>query len=111
MSNIIARIGSALNDQLDSLFPNNAGKEPSKRPFFPMDYAQNSAVTADKRGYIRIIDGDSLINSAKKHDVVVKLETQYGNFITENAIFLTIYSKEILDDSVYKKFKGCICCG
>lgn len=111
MSNVIARIGSDLNDQLDSLFPNNAGKEAFKKPFFPMDYAQNSAVTADKRGYIRIIDGDSLINSAQKHDVVVKLETQYGNFITENAIFLTIYSKEKLDDSVYKKFKDAFVVG
>lgn len=111
MSNVIARIGNDLNAQLDSLFPNNAGNEPSKRPFFPMDYAQNTAVTADKRGYIRIIDGDSLINSAKKHDVVVKLETKYGDFITENSVFLTIYSKEKLDESIYEKFKDALVVG
>lgn len=111
MSTVIAHIGDDIYNQLDCMFPTNTGKELSKKPTFITDYPQNTSVHSTHRGYIRIIDGESLVNSAKKYNVVVKLEARYGDFITENAVFLTIYSKEKLDAAVYKQFGDAIVVG
>lgn len=111
MSNVIARIGEELNCQLDCLFPTNVGKEHSKKPSFPRGYVQTTSVIATERGYIRIIDGASLINIAKRYDVILKLDTRYSDFITENSVLLTIYSKEKIDASVYKHCKDAFVLG
>lgn len=111
MSNVIARIGEELNYQLDCLFPTNVGKEHSKKPSFPRGYSQSVPVIATERGYIRIIDGTSLINIAKKYDVILKLDTRYSNFVTENSVLLTIYSKEKINAAVYKQCKNAFVLG
>lgn len=111
MSNVIARIGDELYDQLDCLFPTDIGNEGSKTPSFPKDYSQYTLINATTRGYVRIIAANSLVNSAKKYDVVVKLESRYGDFITENSLCLTVYSKNKLDTSVYKHFENALVVG
>ncbi|KTC87330.1 MULTISPECIES: DUF2254 domain-containing protein [Legionella] len=104
MSNVIARIADELNDQLECLFPTQVGNELSKKPSIPKVYSQKTSVNATNRGYLRIIDGESLIESAKKCDVIVALEVKYGDFLTENSVLFTMYSKKELDASVYKQF-------
>ncbi|KTD36518.1 hypothetical protein Lnau_1502 [Legionella nautarum] len=111
MSNLIAQIGDELNCQLDCLFPTNVGKEHSKKASCPESYSQSTSVIANKRGYIRIIDGVSLINIAKKNDLIIKLETKYSDFITENSVLLTIYSKEKIDAPVYKQCREAFALG
>ena len=62
-------------------------------------------------GYIRILDGNSLLDIATKYDLIIQLEVQCGNFITENTLLLTIYSKEPIEDSVQKQCRGIFALG
>lgn len=111
MSNVIARIGEELNEQMECLFPTNVGNKPPKKPSLPKNYSQKTSVNATSRGYIRIIDGESLIENAKKCDVIVKLEAKYGDFLTENSILFTMYSQDEVDTSVYKQFTNAFALG
>lgn len=111
MSNVIARIADELNDQLECVFPTQVGNELSQEPSIPKDYSQKTPVNAVNRGYVRIIDGESLIESAKKCDVIVKLEAKYGEFLTENSVLLTLYSKEKMDVPIYKQFTNAFALG
>lgn len=112
MSNVIARIGAEINCQLDCPFPSSIGKEYfNEAPLFPASYSRTSSVLATKQGYIRILDGKSLFDLAKKHDLILRTEVRNGNFITENSLLLTISSKNEVDDSVYQECRDTFALG
>lgn len=104
MSNVIAQIGEELNRQVDSLFPINIGKETSIQSVsIPQNYQHHDTVVATKQGYIRILDGDTIINIAKKHNLIFQLEVRPGTYVTEGSTLLRIYSAEKIGDSIHKQ--------
>ncbi|RUQ95543.1 DUF2254 domain-containing protein [Legionella septentrionalis] len=104
MSNVIARVGGELNEQLECIFPGNLGIECSnKQCSFNHLYPKITPILATQQGYIRIIDGKSLLNIAKKEGLIIQLEVRCGDFITNNTHLLTIYSKELINDAMHKQ--------
>lgn len=99
ISNIIARVGEELNCQLENIFPSDVGIEclSKKLNYFNL---QRTSILATHQGYIRIIDGNSLLDIAKKHDLIIQIEVQCGCFVTKNMRLFTIYSKEPIDHAV-----------
>ncbi len=104
MSNVIARVGEELNGQLECIFPSNLGTELlNKKPSFIHHYQKCTSILANQQGYIRIIGGNSLLDIAKKYDLIIQLEIRCGDFITINTQLLTIYSKEPIDKTIQKQ--------
>lgn len=104
MSNVVAQVGEELNRQISSQFPMNIGKENAN---LSIDLSQNSlkktSVISPNQGYIRILDGNSLIDIATKNDLIIQLEARPGDYITEDSTLLVIYSSQTIDDAVSKQ--------
>ncbi|MBJ16607.1 MAG: hypothetical protein CMF38_08285 [Legionellaceae bacterium] len=106
MSNVVARVGQELNQQLTHLFPHNIGYEQETLPSFERLYGQKTLIKATESGYVRLINGQHLFNLAKKHDLIVKFQKQSGDFVTKGTILLEIYAKQTLTDQVEKACKN-----
>ena len=101
---MIAQIGEELNRQVDCLFPISVGKEISKQPIHtPRNQQHRDVVVATKQGYIRILDGDTLMTIAKKHDLIIQLEARSGTYVTEGSTLLYIYSLDKIEDLIHKQ--------
>tara|TARA_R110002072_G_scaffold61182_3_gene154391 strand:- start:621 stop:1937 length:1317 start_codon:yes stop_codon:yes gene_type:complete len=104
ISNIVGKIGGQLNRQIECQFPINIGKESSKQShIICTSYEQTTKVISNMNGYIRILDGSSLIKIAKEHDLIIKLEVNIGDYITQDSCLLSIYSLNKIDKSIHKK--------
>ncbi len=104
MSNIIAQIGEELNHQITCQFPINIGNEnPKKLIDIPQNHPQHVNIAATKQGYIRILDGDSLMDIATKNDLIIQLEVRPGAYITEESSLLSIYSSKKIEDAFKKQ--------
>lgn len=102
--NVIAQIGEELNKQVDCLFPRNVGKEmPKQRVQIPKNYRHRDAVVATKQGYIRILDGDTLITIGKKHNLIMQLEARIGTYVTDGSTLLYIYSSAKIEDHIHNQ--------
>lgn len=113
MSNIIARIGEELLRQIECPFPVRAGKENSKKTIkIPRNYQKHeAAVLAKNSGYIRILDGNSLINIAKQYDLIMQVNVRPGYYITEDSAILHIYSAKKIEEVVHKQCIACFALG
>ncbi|BCA95378.1 hypothetical protein TUM19329_17390 [Legionella antarctica] len=104
ISNIIAQVGEELYRQVTCQFPTNIGKEVvNKLIDIPVIYEKHVTVTATDRGYIRILDGRSLLDIATKNDLIIQLEVRTGAYITEDLPLLTIYSSRKIEDAIKNK--------
>ncbi len=101
-SNVIALVGEQLNSNIPNRFPENIGQAyPGIENDIPGHLKENfTTITANNYGYIRILDGQSLMETAKKHDVIIQVETRPGVFITHNKILVSVYSAKKIEDSL-----------
>lgn len=104
MSNVIAEVGEELNRHATALFPRDIGQEfPEKPTAISENYHRyHQAIIATQHGYIRVLAGDTLIDVAKKYDLIIQLEVRPGSFITEGSTLLYVYSAVQIDNKVYK---------
>ncbi|WP_165482743.1 DUF2254 domain-containing protein [Legionella gresilensis] len=103
VSNVVGKVGEELFRQVDCLFPINIGKDgPSQEHALSLSKFK-STVSATQHGYMRIIDGNSLLSIACKHDFIIKINARPGDYITENDTMFTIYSSEELTKDIKNK--------
>lgn len=104
MSNVIASVAEELNRQVSCQFPINIGKDSAKKIIdVSKVYPQHKTVVAKTKGYIRILDAESLMEIATKNDLIIKLEVRTGAFIIEQTPLLTIYSSKKIDNDLSKQ--------
>lgn len=102
MSNVIAQVGEELNGQISCPFPINIGKEHTKKSI-DLSLLKKTLVESTTQGYIRILEGNSLIDIATKNDFIIQLEVRPGAYITEGSTLLTIYSSQKVDEHITKQ--------
>lgn len=102
MSNVIAQVGEELNRQISSQFPINIGKEYTQKPL-DLSSLKKTIVSSTTQGYIRILEGNSLIDIATKNDLIIQLEVRPGAYITEDVTLLIIYSSKKVDEQIQKQ--------
>lgn len=102
MTNVIARVGDVLSRQAKTLFPIYIGQEQlEKMSTIPKSFkTYQTALKSGTHGYIRILDGNSLIKSAQKHNVIMELRVRPGDYVTDDSILLVIYSLEKITDAL-----------
>nr|HAT8713182.1 DUF2254 domain-containing protein [Legionella jordanis] len=100
MSNVIGKVGEELTKQIDCLFPGNIGRGGSiAEPDASIINKPGNAISATQHGYIRILDGASLLKIASKYNFIIKVEARPGDYVTENSTLLTIYCSNSITDA------------
>lgn len=102
MSNVIANVGEELNGQINCQFPINIGKEHTQKSI-NLSLLKKTSVASTAQGYIRILEGNSLIDIATKNDLIIQLEVRPGAYITEGSTLLNIYSPKKVDGHITKQ--------
>lgn len=79
-SSVIARVGHDMDSVMASLFPDEC--EVDVREHVPPELeGEWGEVTASRDGYVQAIDCDSLVEMARKHDVIVEVGRRPGHFV------------------------------
>jgi uncharacterized membrane protein len=102
MSNVIAQVGEELNRQISCQFPINIGEEYTQKPL-DLSSLEKTIASSSNQGYIRILDGSSLIDIATKNDLIIQLEVRPGTYVTEGSPLLVIYASKKIDELIEKK--------
>jgi uncharacterized membrane protein len=93
-SSIIAAAAEETIIAIDHLFPkelgDNADEGTSDDSTIVPGSQMWSAVKAQKTGYIETIDGDSLLEFARSHQTVVRMERGIGEFIVEGGPLVSV---------------------
>lgn len=76
-----------------SLFPENIGKRTARPLRYPTDFeeAALSVYLNTAGGYLRVIDGESLFELANAKDLLIKLEVEPGQHLTEGSRIARVY--------------------
>lgn len=112
VSNITASVGQELEGAIDDLFPeaigNPAGPEEEEaEPDLPEDWLQESAsIETGTSGYIQAIDQEGLLEIAKEHDLVLRLQYRPGDFATDKKTIMQAWPAERVDEQVAEKLQG-----
>ena len=113
VSNLTAKVGRDLIDQIKTLFPEDTG-EPA--PDFETDFdllygAGASAVFSDQNGYIQTYDQDTVMALAEKHDLIVRMEFRPGDFAATGDALMHVWPEGRLDDSLHDNLRDCFAFG
>ncbi|MCM2369773.1 DUF2254 domain-containing protein [Aporhodopirellula aestuarii] len=107
VSNIIAGVGRRLNHQIGNQFParvgdpnEDAGNYEHESALPPLFDESAAAVTSNGTGYLEYIDGDGLLEVARRHDLVIHVQRNPGDFITGSSILLLASPRERMDEKL-----------
>jgi len=115
VSNIIAGVGRELNMKIEDQFPARVGQpndddsERESEANLSEDFYEDAKrVGSDVIGYVEYLDSEGLMNLAIKHDLVLRLLANPGDFRTrENALLLASPESRVTDevrDAIRAKF-------
>ncbi len=92
---VIRAVSAELEEVLDTLFPERIGDDPDESSASTDDESVTEGkasfpVRSESVGYIRYIDGERLIETAARGDVLVRIEKQPGSFVFADEVVATI---------------------
>jgi uncharacterized membrane protein len=103
---------------VDRLFPERLGHGPMQHEDetdahrLPNDFDRGSEqVNADVSGYVQNVGMDALMQIATEHDLVLRIETPPGRFLTEGECMLTAYPRDRVSDEVADSLRGVLVIG
>lgn len=123
INSVIEQIGERLITEIDNRFPLFVGKpleeaqdDPRIPPAFRPDasvkaYERQAAVRSRDTGYIQLIDEDGLIQTAAKHDLVIRLQYQSGDFVHHGSVLAEAWPGEHVDEDVAKALRRAFAIG
>ncbi|MEF2548223.1 DUF2254 domain-containing protein [Aurantimonas sp. E1-2-R+4] len=103
---------------VDRLFPERLGHGPlhyEDEPAadrLPNDFdAGSERVSADASGYVQNVGMDALMQIATEHDLVLRIETPPGRFVTEGECMITAYPRDRVSDGIAESLRGVLVIG
>lgn len=92
ISNVVARLGRDLADQVEEMFPQELGEPPPAGEDATAILAHDGAATVPTGapGYVQYVDADGLMAFATRHDVVVELCCRPGDFLTDVSVIARV---------------------
>jgi uncharacterized membrane protein len=123
INNVIERIGDRLIEEIDSRFPVFVGvplTEQADDPRIPSafrekatqaDYERRAPVRAKDTGYIQLIDEGTLLEAARHHDLVIRLQYQSGDFTHKGSVLLEAWPAERCDEDAAKALRNAFAVG
>ncbi len=103
---VIATVSHDLQHTLAHLFPTRIGAQPDEPERAP-DHtvleriqADNAILGAPDSGYVQLIDGEQVLDAAKRHDVVVHLLARPGMFVIKGTRMAFVHPANRMDDDL-----------
>lgn len=106
---VISDITNTIFKDIKTLFPDEIGvSEERNTPNVTSLIANKTCthITATKNGYLQYIDSDSLLDLIKTHNGLLVLHFRPGHHVVEGAILGSLYSNNIIDDSIIQKIQS-----
>jgi len=103
--NLVARIGAELRHGIDHVFPDTDATEQAQ-PAAPDDVEEQLRsgtprdIPAGGSGYVQVIDLDGLVETARKHDLLIRLVVGPGRFVVPSTSFAQAWPADRVDDEV-----------
>ena len=95
---------------MDRLFPNglveDGDEDADGKLSTSLENQPWSAVPARKTGYIESIDTDALLNVAREHGTILRMERGIGEFVVEGAPLVSVVDPAGLDDETTAELNG-----
>ena len=124
INSVIKDVGDRLLKEIDDRFPSFIGDSPAaeddddhrKPATFRKDAAekdgeQRRLIPAKDTGYIEVIDDGGLLEQAIKHDLVLRLQYQPGDFVHVGRALLEAWPPERCDKDAVKALRGAFSVG
>ena len=123
INNVIERIGDRLIEEIDERFPMFVGEPLEERaddPRIPSvfrgdasqaDHEGRVPVRSKHTGYLQLIDESTLLDVARDHDLVIRLQYQSGDFTHKGSVLLEAWPAERCDESAAKALRGAFAIG
>jgi uncharacterized membrane protein len=94
---LIDAVGGDIDQNIDTLFPEALGQAADPPASRPPD-GPGSPVAAAASGYVQAIDESALLDTARRHDVVIRLECRPGDRLIEGTPIATVWWADGDDD-------------
>lgn len=99
VTSVIDRIGSAILNQLDEVFPENVGRDMPKTGQAQLPEPPLHSVSVDgKGGYLRIIDDNGLMSIACESDCVLEILVRPGTFCVRGTPIVQVRGNSVEDE-------------
>jgi uncharacterized membrane protein len=109
-NDVVARVGMALIEEIEKLFPEKVGDGASKISIEPPDASFLDTFDLEARpivstggGYLQFVDGDTLIALAMQKDIVIRLERRPGQYILANRPLALVWPANKITDQLMKQ--------
>ena len=123
INNVIERIGDRLIEEIDERFPMFVGEPLEERaddPRIPSvfrgdasqaDHEGRVPVRSKHTGYIQLIDESTLLDVARDHDLVIRLQYQSGDFTHKGSVLLEAWPADRCDKEVMSDLRSAFAVG
>jgi uncharacterized membrane protein len=109
--NVIARVASELQNQIDALYPEKAGRatnEDEQREV-PEEFRHHpGSIHSHRSGFIEAIAVERLLELAQEHDLVIRLRRRPGEFLAESQLLAEVLPAARLDGELCDEIRGTI---
>ncbi|MGE5208366.1 MAG: DUF2254 domain-containing protein [Alphaproteobacteria bacterium] len=109
--NVIARVACELQHQIDSLYPEKAGRasDDDQKRELPEEFLRRPGLIHSHRsGFIQAIAIQGLLELAKKRDLIIRLRRRPGEFLAESELLAEVMPAARLDDELCDQIRGTV---
>lgn len=112
INHVVARIGRQLVADAKTRFPEPIGQGRDIAAVGPPRLVEPAvAVPADTNGYVQSIDGDDLVELARKADVVIRLRHRPGDFVMAGGVMADVAPAQRWSDACTIRLRECFALG
>lgn len=109
-SSIIASVTKETLEAVDRLFPEKGEPEPreddSASPLPPLPAERWQVVMASRNGYLQSVDQTALLQLAREHQTVVRMDRGIGEFVVQNTPLVSIALETMPDEKVIAELRA-----
>jgi len=116
-SHLVAVIGNDLQNSIDDLFPSTAADETGDAEADVAiaadvpDVGEAREIKARNSGHVQLINRKRLVDLAREHDLLVRLQTRPGRFVVETSTFALAWPASRVTDVVANQLAGTLVTG
>ena len=90
---VIARIGEELESSIERLYPEEIGVDEPRPEAAEVPVSQTlTELRSTSEGYLQMIDDEEIIETAAKHDLLIRFHREPGDFVLDQTLLAQVHS-------------------
>lgn len=115
-SAVLAALSEELCRAIDQLFPEEVGSEEDTQdetaPDLPATFEREAGcIAAPATGYLLSIDTEALLETARRHDLLVRMEYRPGDFVLSGSALARVWPDARVSDEIDRCIVGAVLLG